>query len=148
MRDTAHPYVIDCTTSLLRSTPFKSTRQSWYHYTSHSSNFASGLVVNLRFRHLVSIFGCFLLTRHSALPPFLAMNRFADASSAELNGAAPYLVQSGQHAPSQFLTQHNGGEETHQAMTAIPKKALTQLNTSATMPLAVKPAGRGAMLLF
>ncbi len=33
-------------------------------------------------------------------------------------------------------------------MTAIPRNALMQLNTSATMPLAVKPAGKGATALF
>ena len=32
---------------------------------------------------------------------------------------------------------------THQEMIAMPKNALKQLNTSATIPLAVKPSGSG-----
>lgn len=35
-------------------------------------------------------------------------------------------------------------QKTYQAMTPIPMKAPTQLSTSATIPLAVKPAGNGA----
>lgn len=37
---------------------------------------------------------------------------------------------------------------THHVMTPIPRKALRQLNTKATIPLAVKPLGSGAGLLF
>jgi hypothetical protein len=37
---------------------------------------------------------------------------------------------------------------TYQTIDAIPAKAATQLKTKATMPLAVKPAGRGATDLF
>jgi len=39
-------------------------------------------------------------------------------------------------------------EKTYQAITATPKNALRQLNTIATIPLAVKPAGRGGGDLF
>ncbi len=37
---------------------------------------------------------------------------------------------------------------TYQAITAIPRKALTMLNTNATTPFAVNPSGKGAGLTF
>lgn len=77
------------------------------------------------------------------------MKFFADANSADPKGAAPYL--SLEVSKSCFV--HGRMEVartkcTYHAITAIPRKALTQLNTSATIPLAVKPDGKGATLLF
>ena len=58
-------------------------------------------------------------------PSASAIRLCADATSAVPMGAAPY-----------------------HAMTARPRKAATQLNTSATMPFASNPLGRAAGLLL
>lgn len=92
----------------------------------------------------------FLLTFQVVVPPDLAMKFFAEANSAAPRGAAPYL--SINVSRCYFCARHSMSQVvikiTYHAMTAIPRKALTQLNTRATMPLAVKPEGNGATLAF
>ena len=78
------------------------------------------------------------------------MKFFAEASSAAPRGAAPYLSinVSGCYVCDRHSMRLAIIKTTYHAMTAIPRKALTQLNTRATMPLAVKPDGNGATLAF
>lgn len=72
------------------------------------------------------------------------MKCFADATSADPMGAAPYLVQHHQYI-CQSEKEH---KETDHEMTAMPTIAATALNAKATMPPAVKPDGSGATCTF
>ena len=75
--------------------------------------------------------------------PACAIRFLADASSDGPISPIPYLPKavSIMEAHAEF---DNEGFGTHHVIAAMPRNALRQLNTSATMPRAVKPAGRGA----